>query len=152
MGDAHRLAEDLDHVEIAIGIERIAGVVGGDRDRNPVLDEFVQQGDAAPARRAVGDAVLQVHVAHGQRDDGDAGFGDPLQRCLGFGVGLDRKRATMTDDDAAGEIGAQRRVGDGAQRARVRVGRLVDVEIEVEAAIGGAVHHQFEQRGRVPGS
>ena len=52
MQDARRLAEHLEHVEIAIGIERIAGVVGGDGDRHAARLQLVQQRHAAPARRA----------------------------------------------------------------------------------------------------
>src|SRR5262245_7417028 len=33
--DARRLAKHLQHVEVAIGIERVAGIVARDRDRNP---------------------------------------------------------------------------------------------------------------------
>ena len=52
MQDARALAEHLDRVEIAIGVERVAGIVRGDGDRDAGGAELVEQGDAAPARRA----------------------------------------------------------------------------------------------------
>ena len=82
MQDARRHAVDLQHVEIAIGVERIARVVGGDRDRNAARLHLVQQRDAAPARRgAVVAAVLQIEIAHRQRHDRDAGRAPPCPAC-----------------------------------------------------------------------
>ena len=80
MGDAGRLAKHLQHVEVAIGVEGVARVVGREDDLNSRGLELVQERDAAPSRRAAGSSVLQVHVAHWQRDDGDAGLGDPVDR------------------------------------------------------------------------
>ena len=76
MQDAHRLAERVHHVVIAIGVERIAAIVARDRDRHAGAPQLLDQGHAAPARRAVGHSVLQVHVDGRQRDDADAGLRD----------------------------------------------------------------------------
>ena len=76
MQDAGRLAKHLEEIEIAIGVERIAGVVGGDHHGHAGRGQLVQRRDAAPARRAAGLAVLQVHVDERQRDDRDAGLAD----------------------------------------------------------------------------
>ena len=81
----------------------------------------------------------------GKRDDGDAGLGDPLERLLGLGVRLDGERAAMAADDPAGKTDLQRRVGDDAQRMGVRVIGLVDMEIEVEAALRSGKHHPLDQ-------
>ena len=35
MADPHRLAEHLDHVEVAIGVERVAGIVAGEGELMP---------------------------------------------------------------------------------------------------------------------
>ena len=72
MQDARRLAIDLEHVEIAIGVERIARVVARDHHGDARGIELMQRRDAAPARRAAGHAILQIHVAHRQRHDRDA--------------------------------------------------------------------------------
>ena len=51
----------------------------------------------------------------------------------------------MAGDDPAGKVGAERGVGDDAERMRRRVAGLVDVEVEIEPAVGGAVHHRLDQ-------
>ena len=72
----------------------------------PARLELVQQRDAAPARRAAGGAVLQVHVAHRQADDGDAGLGDGAERRLDEVLRLDGERAAMAALQAALEADA----------------------------------------------
>ncbi len=67
------LGENLDRIEIAIGIKRIAGVIAADRDRDAGSRELAQQGHPAPARRAPFRAVLQIHVAHRQRHHRNTG-------------------------------------------------------------------------------
>src|SRR5213082_2060550 len=52
MQDACRLAINLEHVEIAIGVERIARVVARDHHGDATGSELMQGSDAAPARRA----------------------------------------------------------------------------------------------------
>ncbi len=56
MQDPRRLAEDLEHVEIAIGVERVARVVARHHHGDARCLELVQRRDAAPARRAAGAA------------------------------------------------------------------------------------------------
>ena len=88
MQDARRLAEDLEHVEIAIGVERVARVVARDHHGHARRLQFVQRRNAAPARRAAGLPVLQIHVAHRQADDGEArlrDLGDDAAGCLAPG-------------------------------------------------------------------
>ena len=133
MQDARRHAVDLQHVEIAIGVERIARVVGGDGDRDAARLHLVQQRHAAPARRrAVLAAVLQVEIAHRQRHDGEAGLRHLVQRCQHVQVRLPRQRAAMADQDPALETVPDSRLGDLLQRDRGDVVGLVGVEIEVE--------------------
>src|SRR4030095_11919214 len=67
MSNAGGLGHDLEHVVVAEGVERIAAIVGGDRQVDASTLELVQQRDAAPARRASGAAALQVHVANRPR-------------------------------------------------------------------------------------
>ena len=116
MEDAGRLAEHLEHIEIAVGIEGIAGVVGGDHHLHAGRGQLMQRGDAAPARRAAGLAVLQVHVDHRQRDDGDAGLGEQRDDAAAIGVGGQRQRAAVAGDHAALEAVADHRAGDRLQR------------------------------------
>jgi hypothetical protein len=54
MADPRRLAHHLQHVHVAIGVERIAGVVGGEADADAARLHLVDQRDAPPARRAAG--------------------------------------------------------------------------------------------------
>ena len=68
MQDARRHAIDFQHIEIAIGVEGIARVVGRDRDGNAARLHLVKQRHASPARRgAAVAAILEVEIAHRQR-------------------------------------------------------------------------------------
>ena len=82
MQDAHALAPDLQHVEIAIGVEGIARVVAGDHHVDAggaaVRAARSRRASAACGRRA-GPAGT---VAHRQRDDADARPRDELDRAL----------------------------------------------------------------------
>ena len=54
LGDADGLAEDLEHVEVAVGVERVAGVVAGEGERDAAGPDLLGDRDAAPARGAAG--------------------------------------------------------------------------------------------------
>ena len=98
MGDPHRLCEHLERVVIAIGVERVAAVVA--RCHGPAArSELVEQGHAAPARRAVAGAIHQIEVAHRQTDDGQTRLGDQIHRPVRFRGRLQRQAAAMADDD-----------------------------------------------------
>src|SRR5947209_916712 len=114
--DARRLAIDLKHVEIAIGIERIARVVARDHYGDARGVELVQGRDATPARRAAGDAVLQIHVAHRQRHDRDARFGYLRDDRGTLTIVGERERAAVAGDDAPFELVPPRGVGDLPER------------------------------------
>ena len=144
MGHARRLAEDLEGIEIAIGIEGVAGVVGGDRDINPRSLQFVQQRHAARARGAAGNTILKIEIAHRQRHHGDAGFGHLVDGGLDLVLLLPGEGTAMADRDLAGEAMAQGRLGDVAQGTGGGVLGLVDVEIEVEAIIGGETEQRVQ--------
>ncbi len=82
---------------------------------------------------AAADPVLQVHVAHRQRDDGDARLAPPCRASRKRPrVRLARQRAAMADQDPALEIDAAarprrcasaRRAGGGRSRRRGNRGR-----------------------------
>ena len=81
MGNARAFAEDLDAVEVAIGVERIARIVGGEGHRHARGPQFMDQRHTAIARgqgHGIVAAVLEIHIAHRQGDDGNAGLRDPL--------------------------------------------------------------------------
>ncbi|MPL60722.1 hypothetical protein SDC9_06283 [bioreactor metagenome] len=134
MRDPRRLAHHLDHVEIAIGIERIAGVVGGEADVDAARSHLVHQRHPAPARRAAGRAVLQVHVAHRQADDIQPGLRDQIERARRLGLGLHGKRTAMPHRHRRVEAHFQRHLGDHLQRRDRGVAGLVDVEIGLQPA------------------
>ena len=69
VGDPRRLAHHLEHVEIAVGVERIPGVVRRKADWHTARLQFVHERHAPPARRTRSVTILQVHVAHGQAHD-----------------------------------------------------------------------------------
>jgi hypothetical protein len=47
----HGLTEGINHVVIAISMERITAILAGDRDRYAAPAHFVDRRDATPARR-----------------------------------------------------------------------------------------------------
>jgi hypothetical protein len=140
MADARRLAHHLQHVHVAIGVERIARVVGGEADADAARAHLVHQRDAAPrgVRGVPGlRPVLEVEVAHRQADHVDPGLGHQVQRVDRPRLVLRRERAAMADDDAALEAGLDLQLRDVAQGLDAGVHRLVDVEIGIQPARGG---------------
>ena len=153
MQDAHALAPDLHHVEIAIGVERIARVVAGDHRLDARRFQFVQRGDAAPARRAAGVPILQVHIAHRQRHDGEPGARDlldhPLARSSSSWRASEQQWPTRI---LPAKRCCRRRVGDDAERARGGIGGFVDMEIEVPALALGEREQSVERFAASAGS
>ena len=133
MADAGGLAHHLDHVEVAIGVERVARVVGGEGDRDGALGHLVDERDAAPAWGPLASG-LEVEVAHRQRDDGDLGLRHQVERAPPLVVGLHRERAAMADRDGGIEVPLDHRLGDGAQGGDGGVARLVGVKVDRQAA------------------
>src|SRR2546421_4575064 len=80
MADPRGLAKHLEHVMVAEAVERVATVVARHGDAHATLREFVQERDAAPARRAAGDSILQIEAAHRQAHHADAGLGGEIHR------------------------------------------------------------------------
>ena len=101
LGDAHGFPVHLHHVVVAVGVERVPAIVGGEGDRHAGGAEFVHHGDAAPARGAALCSALQIHVAHRQVDDVQARVGaeGDRRRCLFFR--LDGQGADVADLDWA---------------------------------------------------
>ena len=75
----HGLTEGIDHVVIAISMERITAIVAGDRDRY-----------AAPARRSLAASVLKIKIYGWQRNHGDTRFGAETEGPTDLLFGLDR--------------------------------------------------------------
>src|SRR6267143_602185 len=96
-------------VVVTEAVERVATVVARHGDAHATLREFVQERDAAPARRAAGDSILQIEVAHRQAHHADAGLGGEIER-LAHDLGrLDGEAAAVTADDLAPEAAPQYR-------------------------------------------
>ena len=145
--DPHRLAQHLEPVQIAIAVERVAGVVRRHGHRDTACPHLLQQRDP---RASAGCG----------RPGGPAGTcctgAARRWRCrpLRPGPGCGRHRpswlvgqgAAMAADDTAGEAVAHRRLGDVAQGSGLRVGRLVAMEIEVQPVSGGEAEHDVECR------
>ena len=148
MDDARCLAEHFEHVEIAIRVKGVAGVVTGDRDGNAGGVEFVQRRDTAPPGGTDGRAILQVHVAHRQRHDGDAGLAELIDDALTVGIGFQRQTATMSGDDATFEPGADCRIGDGFKSCRMRAVAFVDVQVKIETVCGGGGQSAVERQAQ----
>lgn len=129
------LTEGIDHVMIAIGVERIAAIVAGDRDRYAVLTHFVDRRDATPARRPSTAPVLKVKIYGWQRDHRDTRLGAESEGSANLLFGLDRKAATMATNHATPEAVAQNCRRDMRERGRRRIAALVDMQIDVETAL-----------------
>ena len=99
----------------------------------PAALQFMQRGDAAPARRAAGLAVLEEHIAHRQGHDAEPRARDGVDCPSPFVVLLQRERAAVADQDAARKAALDRHVGDDLERASGRIGAFVDVEVELPA-------------------
>ena len=131
----HGLTEGINHVVIAISMERIAAIVAGDRDRYPALAHFVDRCDAAPARRPLSAPVLKIKIYGWQRDHRDTRLGAEIEGPTYLFFGLDRKAATMATDYATLEAVAQNCSGDMRERGRRRIAALIDMQIDVKTAL-----------------
>ena len=151
MQDPRSFAPDFHHVEIAIGVKRIARVVARDHHIDAGGFQLMQRGDAAPTRRAAGRPVLQEHVAHRQADDAQAGARDGVDGPSPFVILLQRERAAVADQDGRGKAALDRHVGDDLERAGRGVGAFVDVEVERPALALGEIKDDAEALDAVPG-
>ena len=74
MQNACGFAHHLHHIQIAIGVERIARIIRCEGDGNAARLHFMHKGHAPPTRRAPRLAILQIHIAHGQDHNRNAGI------------------------------------------------------------------------------
>jgi hypothetical protein len=137
MEDAGALPPHFDHVEIALWIKGIAGVVAGDHHIDARRLQFMEGGHPAPSRRAAVAAVLQIEIAHRQRDDIKTGARDEINGAFGFVLALTAQRTAMADQHAPGKAMVERGLRNQPQRDRRRIGGLVDMKIEVETLARG---------------
>ena len=128
------LAKGIDHVMIAIGMERIAAVVASDRDGYAALTHFKDRRDTAPARRPSATTVLKIQIYRRQRYHRDTRLGAEVEGPADLLFGLDRKAATMATNHATLESIAQNRSGDMRERGRRRNAALVHMQIDIETA------------------
>jgi hypothetical protein len=146
MADARRLAHHFQHVHVAIGVERIARVVGGEADADAARAHLVDQRDA-PAARGAGRArfrpVLQVEVAHRQADHVDAGLCHQVERVQRPRLVLHGERAAMADDDRPSKPVSIFSSAMSRSVSTRGVHRLVDVEIGIQPARGGMREEGF---------
>jgi hypothetical protein len=129
------LTESIDHVVIAVGVERIAAIVAGDCHRYATLTHFMDRRDASPTRRPSTAPVLKVKIYGWQRDHRDTRLGAEIEGPANLLLGLDRKAAAMATDYATLEAVAQNCSSDARERGRCRIAALVDMQIDVETAL-----------------
>ena len=127
MQNPNGLTEGINHVVIAIGVERIAAIVASDRDRYATLTHFMDWRDATPARSASAAPVLKKEIYSGQRDYRDPGFGAEIEGPAYLLFGLDRKAATMAANYATLEAVPQNRYCDTRERGCRRIAALVNM-------------------------
>jgi hypothetical protein len=129
------LTEGIDHVMIAVGVERVSAIIAGDRDRYTTLTHFVDRRDAAPAWRPSIAPVLKIKIYGWQRDHRDARLGAEIEGSAHLLFGLDRKAATMATNHTTLESVSQNCRRDMRERGRRRIAALVDMQIDVETAL-----------------
>jgi len=129
------LTEGINHVVIAIGVERIAAVVASNRDRYTAAAHFVDRRNAAPAWCSSTVPVLKIKIYGRQRNDRYSGFGAEVECSAHLLFGLDRKAATMAANYATPEAVAQNCCRDTGKRGRRRISALVYVQIDIETAL-----------------
>ena len=135
MRNSHCLAIDFEQVVIAVGIERIAAIVRGKRDRHAGCAKLVDQGDPTPTRCTPGIPALQIHVAHRQHDNCDPRFDAEPDRLRRKFFGLQRERAAMAALNQSLKIAAQRRRCHHVQHPRFCIAGFVNVQIERQGAL-----------------
>jgi hypothetical protein len=131
----HGLAEGINHVVIAISMERIAAIVAGDRYRYAAPAHFMDRRDAAPARRPSAAPILKIKIYGRQRDYRNTRLSAEIEGPAYLLFGLDRKAATMTTDDTTLEAVAQNCRANMRERGRRRIPALVDMQIDVKTAL-----------------
>ena len=62
MQHAH-LVENLEHVEVAVGVELVSRVVTGQSSGNAGRTQLMQEGDAPPPRGAAAAGISLLHTA-----------------------------------------------------------------------------------------
>ena len=144
MADSGRLAHHLQHVEVAVGVERIARVVGGEGDADPALLHLVHEGDAAPARCPRGSPALEVQVAHREAHHAQAGPGDEVEGRKRLGLLLDRERAAVAGGDRGVEPGLEHAFGHVAEVGGGRIAGLVHVQVHRHSALRSLVEQADE--------
>ena len=100
------LAEGINHVVIAISVERVAAIVAGDRYRYAALAHFVDWRDAAPAWRPSLAPVLKIKIYDWQCDYRYPRLGAEIEGPAYLLFGLDRKAATMATNYAPPNLDA----------------------------------------------
>jgi hypothetical protein len=129
------LTEGIDHVMIAVGVERVSAIVTGNRDRYATLPHFMDRRDPTPAGRPSTAPVLKIEVYSWQRDHRDTRLGAEIEGSAHLLFGLDRKAATMATNHTTPESVAQNCRRDMRERGRRRIAALVDMQIDVETAL-----------------
>ena len=149
MQDADRLAVCIEHIVIAVGVKAVAAIVASRRHADTAALHFMDNGDAAPTRRTPFGAVLQVHIDGWQRDDGDVGLRQQIQRAIDNRQCLVGEAAAMAADDAPFIVMPHRGAGNERQRRRGRIMGLIDMEIDVEIVPRGEFEKPVEQRVQI---
>ena len=143
-------AEQAEHTTDAVARSYIRYVTSVS---NPPPADLLQR--AAPAwakprvtrvlQAAGGAAVLQVHVDGRQADDVDARVLAGGDRLIDEFVGLQRQGSDVAAEDAPLEILRRGLARDLQQRTRARVGGFVDVQVEVQPALGGQPYANLKE-------
>jgi len=126
------LTEGIDHVMIAIGMERIAAIVTGDRDWYAAVAHFVDRRDAAPTWRPPIAPILKIKIDGWQRHYRDARLDAEGEGPAYLLYRLDGQAAAMAAHHVTPKAVAHHCSGDMRKRGRRPVAALVYMQIDVE--------------------
>jgi hypothetical protein len=130
----HGLTEGINHVMIAIGMERIAAIVASDRDWYTAVAHFVDRRGTAPAWCPSIAPILKIKIDGWQRHYRDARLRTEGEGPAYLLFRLDGQAAAMAAHHATLESVAQHCSGDMRERGRRRVAALVYMQIDIETA------------------
>ncbi len=127
------------------GFERVLEVVGAGCHDDAGLTQGLHGREAARHRGLVV-ASLEEQVRVGERDDADPGRGDLLGHAALHVLGLDAEADAVRGRHRMGETSGDDPFGQVLERQHRRVQRLVGVEVDGQAGVGGDVEEQLVRR------
>mmetsp|Transcript_10524 Transcript_10524/g.25746 ORF Transcript_10524/g.25746 Transcript_10524/m.25746 type:complete len:355 (-) Transcript_10524:624-1688(-) len=149
--DSTALSEDLQHVQVAVPVKLVAGVVAGQTRGDPGFVQFFQHrhapllGRAKPPRVS----VLQPLVDYGERHHRHPRGATCREYALELIWRLRRERAAVTAHELPLVVAADGSFCDVKQPLGALVAVLIHVEVQVQLPLVGQPKDDVQQRGHL---